>query len=181
MKKNALIIALLAAAGFMSTSALAADGTITFTGEIKDVTCTINGGGADFAVALPPVQASALANAGDVAGARPFNITLGGSDATCPNGTKAQILFDAGSLNIDPSTGNLKNMAASGADFVEIEIVDAIARAPINLLAGTATTEVEVAGLTAVMPFVAQYKAMAGGVVTAGPVESSIEYTVVFP
>ena len=104
MKKNALIIALLAAAGFMSTSAQAADGTITFTGEIQDVTCPITGA-ANFAVDLLPVQPSSLGADGKVAGAKPFSIKVGdgGSPTTCPTNTKVAIVFDTTSPKISPA------------------------------------------------------------------------------
>ncbi|PRE84487.1 fimbrial protein, partial [Burkholderia gladioli] len=57
----------------------AADGTITFMGNVTAQTCTINGNGSgskNFTVTLPTVSASSLATAGATAGATPFNIAL---------------------------------------------------------------------------------------------------------
>ncbi|AMP16318.1 fimbrial protein [Collimonas pratensis] len=190
MKKNALIVALLAAAGFIATPAFAVDGTITITGEIKGLTCTVSGGpgttpgtGGDFSVDLLPVQTTALAAAGNVAAAKPFSIMLGtGPGATCPDGTRAAILFDTTSTAINPATGNLANQATgTPATNVEVQILDSTnANAPINLAAGTASAEVTAAGGTALLPFQAQYIAVGGGA-TVGPVDTSVRYTVVFP
>ncbi|AEK63401.1 fimbrial protein [Collimonas fungivorans] len=190
MKKNALIVALLAAAGFIATPAFAVDGTITITGEIKGLTCTVSGGpgttpgtGGDFSVDLLPVQTTALAAAGNVAAAKPFSIMLGtGPGATCPDGTRAAILFDTTSAAINPATGNLANLATgTPATNVEVQILDSnAANAPLNLATGTPSAEVTVAGNTAVLPFQAQYIAV-GGASTVGLVDTNVRYTVVFP
>lgn len=190
MKKNVLIIALLAAAGCIGAPAFAVDGTITITGEIKGLTCSISGGpgttpgaGGDFSVALLPVQVTALAATGAVAAAKPFSIMLGtGGGATCPDGTKAAILFDTTSAGINPATGNLKNLAATDpAANVEVQILDSgNSNAPVNLGSGTATTEVVASGGTATLPFQAQYIAT-GGAAGAGQVDTSVRYTVIFP
>ncbi len=60
MKKQALIISLLATIGFAG-SAQAADGTITFNGQLTSVTCAVHGGSAgaangDFTVSLPTLS-----------------------------------------------------------------------------------------------------------------------------
>ena len=189
MKKNALIVALLAAAGFIATPAFAVDGTITITGEIKGQTCTVSGGpgtvgtGSDFSVQLLPVQTTALAAAGAVAAAKPFSIVLGAdAGATCPDGTRAAILFDTTSAAINPVTGNLANLATgTPATNVEVQILDSnAANAPLNLATGTPSSEVTVAGNTAVLPFQAQYIAV-GGASTVGLVDTNVRYTVIFP
>jgi major type 1 subunit fimbrin (pilin) len=190
VKKNALIIALLAASGFIGAPAFAVDGTITITGQIKGLTCSVSGGPGttpgtnpgDFGVALLPVQVSALAAGGAVAGAKPFSIALGTGDIPCPDGTKAAILFDTTSAAINPATGNLKNMAtATPAGNVEVQILDSgNANAAVDLRSGTATSEVLAAGGTALLPFQAEYKATGTGA-SAGRVDTSVRYTVIFP
>lgn len=189
MKKNVLIT-LLAAAGIISAPAFAVDGTITITGEIKGLTCSVSGGagttpgtGGDFGVTLVPVQVTALAADGAVAAAKPFSINLGTTGgATCPDGTRAAILFDTSSAAINAATGNLINMAATNpATNVEVQILDSgNGNTPVNLAAGTATTEVVAAGGSAILPFQAEYKAT-GGAAGAGMVDTSVRYTVVFP
>nr|WP_240950626.1 hypothetical protein [Collimonas pratensis] len=130
-----------------------------------------------------PVQTTALAVAGNVAAAKPFSIVLGaGGGATCPDGTRAAILFDTTSTAINPATGNLANQAATTpAGNVEVQILDSAAgNAAIDLRAGTASSEVTVAGNAAVLPFQAQYIAVGTGS-TVGLVDTSVRYTVVFP
>ncbi|MDB5768848.1 MAG: fimA [Collimonas fungivorans] len=190
MKKQSLIAAMLAAAGLIGAPAFAIDGTINITGEIKGLTCSVSGGpgttpgtGGDFAVALLPVQTTALSADGAVAAAKPFSIVLGTTGgATCPDGTRAAILFDTSSPMIDPVTGNLKNSTATGsATNVQVQILDSLnANAPVNLASGNETTEVTAAGGTATLPFQAEYKAT-GGAATAGTVATSVGYTVIFP
>lgn len=191
MKKQALIIGLLAAAGLISNSAFAIDGTISITGTIKGLTCTISGGpgttpgtGGSFSVELLPVQTSALATPGQPAAAKPFSIVLGaGTGATCPDGTRASILFDASSAMINPATGNLRNTTGTGqAGNVEVQILDSLAaNAPVNLASGNTTTEVTAVGTGGVtLPFQAQYIAV-GGPASAGAVNTSVGYTVSFP
>lgn len=89
MKKLALIAAL-AATGLCPT-AFAADGTINFTGSIRDTACTVNTGSATQTVNLGTVAASAFGAAGSQASARQFAITL----TNCPSAvTSASIRFD---------------------------------------------------------------------------------------
>jgi len=59
-------------------SALAADGTITITGQITDMTCNIavDGGSNDATVTLPTVSTGSLDAAGKTAGAKPFKIVV---------------------------------------------------------------------------------------------------------
>lgn len=190
MKKQALIIAILAAAGFTGPAASAADGTITFTGEVQGLTCVVSGGtgttvgtGGDFSVALDKVQTSSLATAGAAAGGKRFTINLSaGSGASCPNGTRAAILFEPSSPGIDSASGNLKNTATTNpAANVEVQILDAGAgNAPIDLRLGNKSQEVTVASNTATLPFIAQYLA-SGGAASAGQVASSVQYSVVYP
>lgn len=189
MKKQTLLIALLAASGFASFSTFAADGTVSLTGEIQELTCTVSGGagttpgtGGDFAVALPTVQTSGLGAAGSVVGARPFSIQLGaGGTAACANGTRAAIAYESTSPMINPVTGNLRNtVSASHATNVEVQILDAITNTAMNLASGAASSEVLVAGNAAVLPFAAQYIATAGAA-TVGEVETSVQYSVTFP
>ena len=188
MKKQALIVALLAASGFASTSAFAADGTINITGAIQGMTCTIGGGtgttptgGGNFGVELITVQTSALASAGQVAAAKPFSIQLGtDGTAPCPVGTRAAVLYEATSPLINPVTGNLMNAAATDpATNVEVQIVDMTTNTAMNLASGDLSAEVTTTGPTTQLPFAAQYIAT-GGAATAGNVETSVQYSVQF-
>lgn len=183
---NLRILALAATAALVSSPmAFAADGTITFTGNVVDTTCTISGGtaaAADFTVTLPKVSASALDVAAKTAGDTPFTITLSG----CKAGTAAatggvHTLFEAGG-NVDTSTGRLKNTAASGATNVQIGILNASDRSAVKLGAPDASQNSRSATLSsggASLNYIAQYVAN-GGPATAGSVTSSVTYSIVY-
>jgi major type 1 subunit fimbrin (pilin) len=106
-------------------AAQASDGTIGFTGELTDQTCTINspGVGKDFVVALPRVSTANLKVLGDTAGATNFSINVSACSASI-HGYSAY--FEA-SQNINLSDGKLKNTstATSVASNVEIELLNA--------------------------------------------------------
>jgi len=188
MKKTTLAVALFTASIVAGTSAFAADGTITVTGEIGGTTCSISAGsgagpgaGPNFQVDLLKVQKSALLNPGDTAGAKGFNIFVGGPAADCPDGTKVAVLFESTSGAVDPTTGNLENKApTNAANNVQVQIFDALARAPMDLRTGKASTTVEVASGLATLPFSAQYIANKGPA-GAGLVRTEVQYSVTFP
>ncbi|GAB2565167.1 type 1 fimbrial protein [Dyella jejuensis] len=178
MKKILLSAAVMVGLGMAASVAAAADGTITFTGQISNVTCTIDGNGTgatDFTVTLPEVQASALANAGTFTGSTPYNITVGApGQAGCTNGTPVSIAYEAASPDIDATTGNLMNTGA--ATGVQIQLLNGD-RSVINLATNPVSKQVTIANNTAVLPFFAQYIAD-GGAVVGGTVQSAVEYSV---
>ncbi|NWC91844.1 MULTISPECIES: fimbrial protein [unclassified Pseudomonas] len=187
MKKQLLAMALLAASGVMATTVSAEDGTITISGEVKGTTCTISGGtgvspgsGNNFPVVLPTVQTSALSTGGQTAGAKPFYVYVGGSP-TCPDGTVVAVLYEASSPNINPATGNLRNVAAATpATNVEVQLVDGAVNRPIDLRSGLNSTPATIVGGLATLPFSARYIAT-GGAAGAGLVNTSVQYSVTFP
>ncbi|MFC6338801.1 type 1 fimbrial protein [Pseudomonas sp. CCM 7891] len=188
MKKQILAMALLATYSLVTSSAIAANGTINISGLISGTTCTISGGtggnpgsGANFPVVLDRVQTSALGENGATAASKPFFIYVGGTGTTCPNGTKVAVLYEASSPAINPATGNLRNTAtATPADKVEVQIVDAAANTPMDLRSGQNSTIATVTGGLATLPFAARYIAT-GGAATAGIVSTSVQYSVTFP
>ncbi len=82
--KQTTLVTTMALASLVSFGAVASSGTVTFNGKVTDVTCKINGGNGDLTVTLPTVPTSALASAGDVAGATNF---------TCQRSLKSDPLF----------------------------------------------------------------------------------------
>lgn len=74
MKKINLITAILFTA--ISAGAVAADGKITFKGEVVKQSCVVEGANKDKTVTLPKVSANALQNVGDTTGTTPFTIEL---------------------------------------------------------------------------------------------------------
>ncbi|MBN3783677.1 type 1 fimbrial protein [Burkholderia sp. Ac-20345] len=177
MSKKALSI-LMATAGLLAvaSSAQAADGTITITGEITAQTCNISGdgGGKDFTVTLPNVSTSALATSGATAGRKPFRIALSNCS---PNSGNASVYFEPG-LTVNATTGQLKN-ATGTATNVEVGLLNK--DASIIKLGAVQTQQnsqtVPIAGGAATLDYYAQYVAT-GGASTAGSVNTSVMYSV---
>jgi major type 1 subunit fimbrin (pilin) len=166
--------------GFTASSAFAADGTLTFNGQVVASTCSINAGGsggANTTVTLPTVQASALTTAGQVAGSsQPINIVLSG--ATCTNGDVYAINFEPSAATVDYTTGALLNTATGGATNVQVQLMDNQFNA-LNAAtnAGSQNEQVTIAGNTGTLTYYAQY--LATGAATAGAVDASVEYSIV--
>lgn len=175
----------------LSPAASAYDGTITFTGRITSNTCTIsgNGGGTDFTVALPPVSASTLGTAGNIAGRTPFNIQLTGCT---PDTGDVAVYFEPGAT-VDLATGRLTNTAVTTPATEGTEAVTAATNVQIgvlnadltNIAVGSAfasqnSQQVAITGGTAAMQYYAQYVAT-GGAATLGVFTSALTYSVVYP
>lgn len=169
---------LLATAGVVTaaSSAQAADGTITITGEITAQTCTISGdgGGKDFTVTLPNVSTSALSVAGSTAGRKPFRIALSNCS---PNSGNASVYFEPGTT-VNTQTGQLFNTTGT-AKNVEVGLLN---KDGSNIKLGAAQAQqnsqvVPVSGGTATLDYYAQYIAT-GGASTSGTVGTSVMYSV---
>ena len=90
MKKLSLVITVFTSA-VISGAALAADGTISFTGSVTDTACTVDAASANQTVKLGTVAASSFTAAGSTAAAARFSINLTG----CPAAAKtASVRFD---------------------------------------------------------------------------------------
>lgn len=171
---GALIMA--ASSMFAASTASAADGLISFEGEITDQTCRINGGtGQNFTVTLPKVSSSALVNPGTWAGRTAFNIQL--TDCNPLVGPVA-VYFEPGAetdiatgrLNVDRGTGLATNVqvALLNSDTTDIRVGSAQHNSKSsNLVAGAAT-----------LSYYAQYYSL--GNATAGNVRSRVNYTIVY-
>ncbi|WP_233635337.1 fimbrial protein [Burkholderia gladioli] len=185
MQTKLISALLIAGAATASQVAFAADGTITFSGNVTAQTCTINGNGSgskNFPVTLPTVSASSLATAGATAGATPFNIALTAcTPTTGTNAVKAvHAYFEAGPT-IDTTTGNLI-LASGGATNVEIQLLNAADQSAVKLGQADASQNskpVNVStGGAATLQFYAQYYAT--GAATAGAANSSVMYTIAY-
>jgi len=192
MKKTLFSAALALAFGLVAVQASAADGTITFNGEITDTTCTITGGGAatgtgNVTVTLPTVSTSALPAAGKTAGETSFSLVLGGGTG-CTNGKTAALWVEtASTLDLDASTGALKNHVVGGAANVQVQMVNPANGNPILLninnavtngatvIAGSNQPAATIAGNTATLKYVGRY--LATGVAGAGAVQSVMTYS----
>ncbi|WP_289345032.1 fimbrial protein [Acinetobacter baumannii] len=159
MKKLALIAAL-SVVGI--ANAQAADGTITINGLVTDKTCDIvTPAGKDFTVTLPTVSKQTLAVAGDVAGRTPFQIKL----ANCSEG-KVATYFEPGAKNVNVqllgSNNNFIPVLAAGANGAQ---------------ANSQWVDVAAAG-SADLNYYAEYYAT--GASTAGKVNTSVQYTIIY-
>lgn len=192
MKKTLFTAALAVAFGLVAMQASAADGTITFNGQITNTTCTITGGGAasgtgNITVTLPTVSTSAVAAVGQTAGDTAFSLVLGGG-ANCTNGKTAALWIETSQTPaLDTASWALKNQTAGGSN-VEVRMVNPANNQPINLginaaVAAGATVisannqpAATIAGNTATLKYVAQYlAATAAG--TPGAVGTYLTYS----
>ncbi|MCD9085425.1 fimbrial protein [Stenotrophomonas sp. SY1] len=162
---SALALALLAA-----PAAYAADGTIEFTGNVTAVTCTINGGSADFNVVLPTVSAGSLATEGDVAGRTPFKIEVSG----CTPDTGSISAFFEADAQVN-SQGRL-DIDAGGAKNVEVALLnDSHNEIMLGASGNQGSQKVSLAGGSAVLNYYAQYYSLGGA--EAGAVATRVRYT----
>lgn len=120
MKKNIIATLIAASSVFAINNALAADGTIDFTGEITDQACELAAGSDALKVNLGKVSKTALPSAGSTAAATKFTIKLINCPATV---TTASVKFDADSYLGDDSVIKLKEEAGV-ATGVGIQITD---------------------------------------------------------
>ncbi|HCW5734093.1 TPA: type 1 fimbrial protein [Acinetobacter baumannii] len=172
MKKLALIAAL-SVVGI--ANAQAADGTITINGLVTDKTCDIvTPAGKDFTVTLPTVSKQTL----DVAGRTPFQIKL----ANCSEG-KVATYFEPGA-NVDFNTGRLLNKDATGAKNVNVQLlgsnnnfIPVLAAGANGAQANSQWVDVAAAG-SADLNYYAEYYAT--GASTAGKVNTSVQYTIIY-
>ncbi len=177
--KTKILSALLVSAGLAATAAHAADGTITFTGNVIASTCNVTGG-SDFSVPLPKVSTTALTDTGSVAGRTPFTIALtgrAGDDAP----TKVRAVFEAGS-NVDIATGRLNNDTGEGkATNVQVNLLNN-SQQPIHIGAAEGSQNSPVADIsadgTATLNYFAEYYASAKP--TAGAVNTKVQYSLTY-
>lgn len=107
-------------------AAQAADGKVTFNGEVIENTCTVVN--KDKTVTLPTVQRSALSSAGETAGVVPFTIDL----TSCTPGADVSVYFEKDQYV--STEGRLKNTLSDGteAENVDVELLNT-RFTPINL------------------------------------------------
>ena len=176
MKKIALISALSLVA---IAQANAADGTITINGLVTDKTCDITTPqGKDFTVTLPTVSKQTLAANGQTAGRTPFQINL----SDCSEG-KVATYFEPGST-VDFNTGRLNNQDTAGAQNVQVQLlgennqfIPVLAAGANGAQANSQWVDV-VEGGSADLNYYAEYYAT--GASTAGPVTTSVQYTIIY-
>ncbi|WP_296253662.1 fimbrial protein [Pseudomonas sp. UBA4194] len=174
MKKFALTS--LFAALTVSTSAMAADGEVQFTGTIVNTTCAITigdtTGGAAGEVKLGPVPAGALGQAGAIGGGGTFSLSVDASDPACNiTGKKATVTF-LGLTGVDGPSGQWLSLEKSAgyAKNVAIQIRDRTGEVKMS------EPSAEYMDLTEPMRFTANY--IATGVAEPGTANGKASFTV---
>ncbi|PRG08504.1 fimbrial protein [Burkholderia ambifaria] len=179
IKRSALPLLLIAAGAAFSSAAHAADGTVTFRGNIIASTCSVDGG-SDLTVPLPPVSTTALADVGSVAGRSAFSLALTGCTVGDDNPVKVGVVFENGT-NVDQATGRLTiDSGAKAAEGVQINVLDSQQNhIPVGAQTGANTEMVAIdADGKAKVNYFAEY--YAAGAVKAGDVTSRVEYSLIY-
>lgn len=160
-----------------ASAAQAADGTITFNGELVAPSCTISvaGGGASSTVTLPTLSVAQLSTAGATAGRTPFAIALTG--CTGIDGDTVSTWFEPGAT-VDAANNRL---ISSGTSNASLRILNA-GGTPVALGAGfgaqNASTSTIAAG-AGTLNYYVEYLAH-GAAATAGTVQSSVIYSILY-
>ncbi|HED3889577.1 TPA: type 1 fimbrial protein [Morganella morganii] len=185
---NKMKLALLVAGSLVagaSTSAFAeGQGTIEFNGKLFDETCTIKPGDEKKVVDLDAVSVQTLTKATDEGGYKPFDITVNCStpisSTTTPNLTQVAMNFEptGETTDWDATTGNLMNVAPSGAKNVQVKIISGDnARTHIKIGDRGQWVTPDSNG-DAVFKYFGGYYAT--GKTEAGPVNAKVMYTLVY-
>lgn len=175
---NKRILALAIAASLSPLVATASDGTLTFGGELTTDTCTVTAP-ANFTVTLPTVPMFSLAAVDDQAGETLFSISV----SSCTAGvTGANVYFEDGP-NVVSDRYTLKNAAVSGGAANVDLILKTATGTPINLAPFPSSSQytpfaLNVSSNAARLDYTVAY--IATGTVTAGAVQSSVTYSMVY-
>ncbi|MCS4270054.1 MULTISPECIES: fimbrial protein [Raoultella] len=179
MKLKSAMVSAAVTTALMASSALAVDGTINFQGELVASTCdiTVDGMASPATVVLPTVSAASLAAAGSTAGKTQFDIGLTNCQGVTSS-TTAAAFFENGST-VHTSTFNLINTDTSGADNVQLQLLDATTSTAINV--GNSNQKANTSRISAdtpsvVLPYAVQYYSM--GAATAGNVQSQVNFSI---
>ena len=172
MKMNKISII---AAGLVFSTAVLADNTIKFQGEVADQTCdiSINGNASTPLILLPTVATTALATPGETAGQTPFTISLTGCTASA-SATAIKTVFVGNNLTAEGRMGN-----TGTAGKVSLQLVDPAAPTiPLDLTGQTGAAGLSLAAdaTTAAHDFAVQYYSEGGA--TPGSVLGSVQYSV---
>ncbi|QIP90103.1 Fimbrial protein precursor [Serratia fonticola] len=170
MKNIAILVSSL-----VLSSAVLADNTIKFQGEVADQTCdiSINGNASAPLILLPTVSTSSLATSGATAGQTPFTIGLTGCTASAST-VAIKTVFVGNNLTADGRMGN-----TGTAGKVSLQLVDPAApTVPLDLTGQTGATGLSLAAsaTSASYDFAVEY--YSEGTATPGSVLGSVQYSV---
>lgn len=175
MKKNMIVAAIIATAALSVSNAMAAAGTVNFTGEILDAACTVDVGSQNQTVALGKYNKSEFADAGSTTAATKFNIVLKDCPATV---TSAKVRFDGTPDATDSTLLAIDSTVANAAKGVAINLMTAD-KEQLPLHGDSAYSYKLVTTGDNTLDFYAQYKSTTK-VVSAGPANSVANFSVVY-
>ncbi|MFK3661112.1 fimbrial protein [Scandinavium sp. NPDC088450] len=175
MKKNLIAVAFAATAALSMSNAMAAAGTVNFTGEILDAACSVDVASQDQTVDLGKYNKSEFSAVGSKTAATQFNIVL----KDCPETvTSAKVRFDGTPDATDSSLLAIDSSVADAATGVAINLMTGDkSDLPLHGENDYSYTLSSTADNT--LPFYAQYKSTAA-TVTAGPANSVANFSVVY-
>lgn len=181
MNLKATLSALLFA-GLAAPSAFAAsDGTITFDGEITNVSCSVSGEGGvgpDFTVSLAGVDGSKFTGIGTRVGETGFRIYVGKTgETTCTDTTKVWASFDPDSTLTDINTGMVK-VTSGTATGVQFRLLNENL-APIDIWGDQQVVKKVVDNNQAILAHVVAFEQIAASV-GPGKAGGSVKYTIRF-
>ncbi|MBJ9325206.1 fimbrial protein [Citrobacter braakii] len=176
MKKNILAVMLASACGLSAMSANAADGTITFNGQITDTTCDVAlsspgaTSGSNLVVELGAFHKAKITNANDVVSEKDVNFSL----TNCPAAiTKVGILFE-GTQDNDMQDAFANAAGADAAVGVAVKLLDGASAVAPNSL----PVLKDITNGTLEIPYKAQFVATkANADLTAGKYTTTVNYT----
>lgn len=182
MKNTLLKVTTIGALALASHSALASDGTISFTGELTTQTCSINGTAADgnrnFNVTLPAATQSSLTVVGATAAETAFQIAL----TSCTPATgSVRTRFESGP-SVDAASGELLTSGAGSSAGLRIQLLNhdrsviavGATDASQNSLPST------LASGAATLNYIARYHRVSATPLAVGAVTSSVTYSMAY-
>lgn len=171
-KFSALLMATL-----FATSALAADGTVNFTGEILTSACKVDTNSLSQTVELGKVSSSAFTASGSTAAATKFDIKL----TDCPTGadspTIASVKFDGTNNSANPNI--LALSTGSTATNVGIALYEKDGATLIPMSNQSQNNTIDSTSNSLTMSFIAKYMSTAD-TVTAGTANGATNFTVIY-
>lgn len=170
--RKALASLALVLSAFGST-AMAADGTVKFNGDIVDTPCVVSTDSADQTVTLGKVKASTFAKAKDISKDQGFSIKLEECDATVKK--TATVMFIGSQDSADNTLLALSNDSGA-ATGVGIEILN---NAGTVIPMGTASSDNALQTGENVLNFKAHYKSTAA-TVGVGPANSQADFQITY-
>lgn len=162
---------------FAATPALAADGTINFTGEILESACQVDTSSANQTVELGKVSASAFDQSGATAAATKFDIKLTNCPTTDGSPTIASVKFDGTNNTTNPDI--LALTGTSTAKDVGIAIYEKDGATLIPMSNKSQDNTIDTTSSAVTLSFIAKYMSTAAKV-GAGTANGTTNFTIIY-